>query len=360
MTDNKKRIKKITAYVLACVFSFGMLFLSACQKEEKPGVVYYDVDYLTVGFSQVGAESDWRVANTESIKNSLSRYNGIDLIFDDAQQKQDKQILAIRKFIQQEVDYIVLAPVTETGWDTVLGEAGEAGIPVIIVDRKVDVKDDSLYKAWVGSDFARESEIACLWLKAYADRKHIRPEDINIVDIQGTLGATAQIGRTSGLESASYEYGWNILASVPADYAQSKAEEVMTDLLRRYPEVNVVYCENDNEALGTIDAIEKSGRKAGTDITKGEILIISFDATHAGLTKVLEKKIALDVECNPLQGETIRDLIKSVDSGEEFPKYTYVEEKAFSADETVSSIKLSDSDYEITLLTGEILEERQY
>ena len=358
MSNYKNKIRSFG--MLLAGLAASMFILTSCGKEEKPGVVYYDVDYITVGFSQVGAESDWRVANTEDIKNSLSRYNGIDLIFDDAQQKQDKQILAIRKFIQQEVNYIVLAPVTEKGWDTVLKEANEAGIPVIVVDRKVDVKDDSLFKAWVGSDFSRESEIACLWLKEYADKKRVQAGDINIVDIQGTLGATAQIGRTSGLESAARKYGWNILASVPADYAQSKAEEVMTDLLRKYPEVNVVYCENDNEALGTIDAIEKAGRKVGTDITKGEILIISFDATHAGLSRVLEKKIALDVECNPLQGDTIRDLIKTVDSGEEFPKYTYVEEKAFSADETVSSIELSGDKYEITLLTEEILEERQY
>ena len=340
---------------------FCCIILTACgKKEEKPGVIYSPVDYVTVGFSQVGAESDWRVANTESIRTSLSRYNGIDLIFDDAQQKQDKQILAIRKFIQQEVDYIVLAPVKETGWDTVLGEATDAGIPVIVVDRMVDVEDGNLYKAWVGSDFNREGDIACLWLKEYVDNKGMQGDEINIIDIQGTLGATAQIGRSEGLERAAKKYRWNLLASVPADYTQAKAKEVMTGLLKEHPEVNVVYCENDNEALGVIEAIEESGRSVGTDILNNDIVIISFDATHAGLTKVLEKKIALDVECNPLQGEYIRELINAVSSGEKYQRYTYIDEKAFSADDTVVTINLSDEEYEITLLTEEILESRQY
>ncbi len=150
-------------------------------------------DVITVGFSQVGAESDWRTANSESMKSTFSEANGYKLIFDDAQQKQENQITAIRNFIQQEVDYIVLAPVTETGWDTVLQEAKDADIPVIIVDRMVDVSSDDLYTAWVGSNFKLEGQKACEWLKAYAEAKGMK--EINIVDIQGTIGASAQIGR---------------------------------------------------------------------------------------------------------------------------------------------------------------------
>ncbi len=146
-------------------------------------------DVITVGFSQVGAESDWRTANSQSMKDTFSEANGYKLIFDDAQQKQENQITAIRNFINQEVDYIVLAPVTETGWDTVLQEAKDADIPVIIVDRMVDVSDDELYTAWVGSNFKLEGQKACEWLKAYAEAKKI--DKINIVDIQGTIGASA-------------------------------------------------------------------------------------------------------------------------------------------------------------------------
>ena len=337
-----------------------LLGICSCGKEEEPIETYDTSNYLTVGFSQLGAESDWRVANTESIKSSLSRQNGIELMFDDAQQKQDKQILAIRNFIQQEVDYIVLAPVTETGWDTVLTEAKNAEIPVIIVDRMVDVEDTNLYTAWVGSDFKREGDIACEWLKHFTDAKGIAPGEVNIVDIQGTLGATAQIGRTRGLEEAVSKYGWNLLASVPADYTQAKAKEVMQDLLAEHQNINVVYCENDNEAIGAIEAIEAAGLKVGTDMAAGEILIISFDAANSGLTKVLEGKIALDVECNPLQGDPVKNLIKAVDSGEEYKKYTYIEEMAFSIDDTVKSVTIKDEVYDITFLTQEILNKREY
>lgn len=130
-------------------------------------------DVITVGFSQVGAESDWRTANSQSMKDTFSKENGYDLIFDDAQQKQENQITAIRNFIQQEVDYILLAPVTETGWDTVLQEAKDADIPVIIVDRMVDVSDDSLYTTWIGTDALCEGRKAAEWLNGFAEAKGI-------------------------------------------------------------------------------------------------------------------------------------------------------------------------------------------
>ena len=177
-------------------------------------------DVITVGFSQVGAESDWRTANSESMKSTFSEKNGYKLIFDDAQQKQENQITAIRNFIQQDVDYIVLAPVTETGWDTVLKEAKDADIPVIIVDRMIDVSDDSLYTAWVGSNFKMEGQKACEWLNAYAEAKGMK--EVNIAHIQGTIGASAQIGRTEGLEEAAKEYGWNIVAQQTGEFTQAK------------------------------------------------------------------------------------------------------------------------------------------
>jgi len=354
----KKLYKRVIAFLLSAAFVMGA---AGCgKKEDRAEEGKSDTELITVGFSQLGAESDWRVANTESIKSSLTRANGFELMFDDAQQKQDKQFLAIRNFTQQEVDCIVLAPVMETGWDTVLEEAKDADIPVIVVDRQVRVTDTSLVTAWVGSDFSKEAKIACEWLKSFTEAKGIAPEELYIVDIQGTLGATAQIGRTSGLEEASKNYGWNLIAEVPADYAQTKAKEVMQNLLKNYDNINVVYCENDNEAIGAIEAIEESGKRVGTDIKNGEILIISFDAAHSGLSKVLEGKIALDVECNPLQGEEIEKLVKAVKNGEEYNKYTYVTESAFALDDTVKSVKINDKEYEITMLTESILNSREY
>ena len=355
-TAKKKVYKKLISLVMVT-----MLLLSGCGSEKKESKdSEKQKELITVGFSQLGAESDWRVANTESIRNILTRANGFELMFDDAQQKQDKQILAIRNFIQQEVDFIVLAPVTETGWDTVLQEAKDAGIPVIVVDRMVDVEDTYLYTAWVGSDFKREGDLACEWLNSFTAKKGINPEDLRIVDIQGTLGATAQIGRTGGLENAAAKYGWTILAEVPADYTQAKGKEVMESLLKEHEDINVVYCENDNEAVGAIEAIEESGRKVGTDIANGEILIISFDAAHSGLNMMKEGKIALDVECNPLQGSYLKELINKVNNGEDFQKYTYVNESVFAVDDTVKSVQIDDVEYDITIFSDEVIRSREY
>lgn len=357
ISSEKKVKKRILSLLTAMALTLGIAGCTAGgnTEEEIP-----PKKYISVGFSQLGAESDWRVANTDSIRESLSREAGIDLMFDDAQQKQDKQIRAIRNFTQQEVDCIVLAPVMETGWDTVLEEARDAGIPVVVVDRMVDVEDKTLFTAWVGSDFKKEGRVACEWLNEYTKIKGIKPEELNIVDIQGTLGATAQIGRTNGLVEGAQKYGWNIVASEPADYTRAKGREVMQKLLSEYDNINVAYCENDNEAIGVIDAIEASGRVAGTDIANGEILVISFDAANSGLSMVLEGKIALDVECNPLQGEAVKSLINAITSGESFEKYTYIKESAFSSDDTVNSVMVNDEICDITTITPEILQEREY
>lgn len=322
-------------------------------------------DVITVGFSQVGAESDWRTANSESMKSTFSKENGYDLIFDDAQQKQENQITAIRNFIQQEVDYILLAPVTETGWDTVLQEAKDADIPVIIIDRMVDVSDDSLYTTWVGTDALLEGRKASEWLNAYAEGKGIKAADLNIVDIQGTIGSTAQIGRTQGLEEGVDKYGWNLLAQQTGEFTQAKGQEVTESLLKQYDNINVVYCENDNEAFGAIDAIEAAGKKVGGDIANGEIMVMSFDTTKAGLTDTLDGKITCDVECNPLHGPRAEELIKKMEAGEDVEKLNYVDEEIFAHDDTVKSVTAVNSldkeaDYDVTTLTQEILDQRAY
>ena len=312
-------------------------------------------DVITVGFSQVGAESDWRTANSQSMKDTFSKENGYDLIFDDAQQKQENQITAIRNFIQQEVDYILLAPVTETGWDTVLQEAKDADIPVIIVDRMIDVSDDSLYTAWVGSNFKMEGQKACEWLNAYAEAKGMK--EVNIAHIQGTIGASAQIGRTEGLEEAAKEYGWNIVAQQTGEFTQAKGQEVMESMLKQHDNINVVYCENDNEAFGAIDAIEAAGKTVGPD---GDILVMSFDTTNAGLTDTLSGKIICDTECNPLHGPRVEEIIKKLEDGKDVDKKAYVEEEMFAYDDTVKSVKVDDKDYDVTKITQEILDKRAY
>ena len=343
--------KKIVSALLTATMVCGMSVVPAV------GVAAAD-DTITVGFSQVGAESDWRTANTESMKSTFSEENGYELIFDDAQQKQENQLTAIRNFIQQEVDYILLAPVTETGWDTVLQEAKDADIPVIIVDRMVDVSDDSLYTTWIGTDSLLEGRKAAEWLNAYTTAKGIDAKDVNIVDIQGTIGSTAQIGRSKGLEEGVDNYGWNLLAQQSGEFTQAKGQEVMESMLKQYDNINVVYCENDNEAFGAIDAIEAAGKTVGSDIANGEIMVISFDTTNAGLTDTLAGKITCDVECNPLHGPRAEELIKALEAGEEVEKLNYVDE-AVDEVKAVNSLD-EEGEYAVTPITQEIIDGRAY
>ena len=312
-------------------------------------------DVITVGFSQVGAESDWRTANSESMKSTFSTENGYNLIFDDAQQKQENQIAAIRNFIQQEVDYIVLAPVTESGWDTVLQEAKDAEIPVIIVDRMVNVSDDSLYTAWVGSNFKLEGQKACEWLKAYAEAKGM--SEVNIVDIQGTIGASAQIGRTEALNEAVEANGWNLLAQQTGEFTQAKGQEVMESMLKQYDNINVVYCENDNEAFGAIEAIKAAGKTVGPD---GDILVMSFDTTKQGITDTLSGDIIVNTECNPLHGPRVEQIIKQLQTGETPEKQAYVEEGIYAHGSDVASVSIDGTDYEVTEVTQDVVDARAY
>lgn len=301
---------------------------------------------IVVGFSQLGAESDWRSANTESMKKAFSIGNGYTLVFNDGQQKQTNQITAIRTFIQQDVDYIVLAPVMETGWDSVLEEAKEAKIPVILVDRMVDVADRSLYQCWIGSDFELEGKKVCEWLYQYTLANDIPSEDLHIVDLQGTLGSTAQLGRSRGLNEAALEHGWDIVALKDADFTQEKGREVMSELLREYDNINVVYCENDNEAIGAIKAIEAAGLTAGADIKNGEIMVLSFDGINKeALAYAKEGKIACIGECNPLHGPRVAALIQSLELGREPEKFNYVEESIFSTLDDVETIKVDGIEY---------------
>ena len=338
---------------LMLLVAAGMcLLMAACGKTEPK--VEVTEDYIVVGFSQLGAESDWRSANTESMKSTFTVANGYELIFEDGQQKLSNQITAIRTFIQQEVDYIVLAPVTEKGWDTVLQEAKDAGIPVIIVDRMVDVEDDSLFASWVGSDFELEGKKVVEWLHQYTIANSIEPSEIHIVNIQGTIGASAQIGRTKALAEAAKEHGWDLLEEMPGDFTQAKGREVMEYLLTQYDNINVVYCENDHEALGAIEAIEAAGKTVGSDIMAGEIMVLAFDGINEEAVRYAkEGKITCIAECNPLHGPRVRAIIEQLEAGRTFGKFNYVEEGLFSADATINSLVIDKKVYGITVLANE-------
>ena len=312
---------------------------------------------ILVGFSQLGAESDWRRKNTESMLSAFEEAGEFELLYENGQQEQNNQIRAIRKFIQQEVDYIVLAPVTETGWETVLGEAKEAGIPVILVDRMADVRDESLYTCWIGSDFELEGRKVAAWLKAFTDAGNIEPSSLHIVNIQGTPGSSAQIGRTNSLRESAEAWGWNLTAELSGDFTQTKAREVMESLLHLYSDINVVYCENDNEALGAIEALEAADRKVGSDIAAGEVMVLSFDGVRKEAREyVLEDRISCIGECNPDQGPLVVDLIRQMEAGKTPEKRFYTEEGIFSSTDTVETVLVEGQEYPVTRMTAELIE----
>lgn len=296
-----------------------------------------DGDLIVVGYAQVGAESDWRTANTESFKSTFTEENGYQLIFDDAQQKQENQIKAIRNFIQQEVDYIVVAPVVETGWDTVLQEAADAGIPVILSDRMMDVSDDSLYTCWVGGNFIKEGEDAGKWLADYLEAQGRGEEDINLVTLQGTIGASAQVGRTEGFGNILKEHAnWNMLDMQTGEFTQAKGQEVMESFLKSYDDIDVVVCENDNMAFGAIDAIKAAGKTCGPE---GDMIVISFDAVNAAFDAMIAGDLNAAFECNPLHGPRVAEIIQKLEAGEEVEKIQYVDEAYFDTSMDLEAIK---------------------
>ena len=315
------------------------ILLSGCQvTEERQRETAYtsaisqteteiDENLIVVGVSQVGAESDWRIAQTNSIKESLTAENGFYMIFDNAQQKQENQIKAIRNFILQEVDYIVLDPIVMSGWDNVLQNAKEAEIPVILVDRDVEVDDDSLYVTSVVTDMVAEGRNAGYWLEDYLEEQGREDEDIQIVMLLGTEGASAQIGRTKGFtEIAGQHENWKILEQLDGDFTQAKVRESMETLLKKYDDIDVVISENDNMTFGAIDAIQDAGRSCGPG---GDMIMISFDAVRAALEAMQAGEINADFECNPLQGPKLAETIKRLENGEEVEKVQYIEETYF-------------------------------
>lgn len=309
---------------LLCLL-LALFLLTGCTAQEPEAPE--EENLIVVGISQVGAESDWRVANSESMKSVFTEERGYRLLFEDARQIQENQIIAVRRFIQQRVDYIVLMPLSETGWDSVLQEARDAGIPVILVDRMADVEDDSLYAANVGSDFYAQGKKAVEWI----ERKYrSSSEVVNIVHIQGTPGSTAQLGRTGALEEGLTSHdNWQLLTRLDGDFTQAKTYEVMCrylDTLPREQGIDVVYCENDNEAFGAIDALEKHGYVCGRDVN-----VICFDATRNALKLCMEGKIALALECNPLLGPLVEETIQTMEAGQIPQKQHYIEEQQFTS-----------------------------
>ena len=330
----KKAVHCLALLLLLC----AVLCCTGCTGLSVSRENDIDAELVVVGFSQVGSESDWRLANTSSMISAFSEENGYRLLFDNAKQKQENQYRAIRNFIQQDVDYIVLAPISETGWDSVLREARAAGIPVIVVDRQVSVEDDSLYRSWVGSDFYQEGKTAVGWM----EKEFAVVESLRILHLQGTEGATAQLLRSRALEEAVGRHRtWSVEAALKGEFTEAKGYEVVRDFLKTGTEFDVLYSENDNMTFGAMRALDEAGISYGRD---GEVKIISFDAVRKALEFCLDGKINLCVECNPLHGPRVDRLIRSCEAGDSVQKFSYVEETFFTCD-TITQQMIDEREY---------------
>jgi ABC-type sugar transport system substrate-binding protein len=274
---------------------------------------------LTVGFSQIGAESGWRTAETESIQSEAKK-RGVELKYSDAQQKQENQIKALRAFAAQRVDAIILAPVVETGWEPVLREVKRAKIPVILVDRGIKVADQSLYTTLIASDFVAEGRMAGEWLAKKLGGKG------NIVELQGTAGAAPANDRKKGFAEVIQKHpDMKIIKSQSGDFTRAKGKEVMEAFLKAEGKnINAVYAHNDDMALGALQAIEEAGLQPGKDI-----IVVSIDGVKGAFEAMVAGKLNCTVECNPLLGPAAFDAVEAAVAGKPVHKNIVVKDEVY-------------------------------
>jgi simple sugar transport system substrate-binding protein len=315
--------KMIVTTALAVLAMAGM---GACSRQEADGA-----DQIVLGFSQIGAESEWRTANTNSITQAAADA-GITLKFSDAQQKQENQIKALRSFIAQKVDVISFSPVVETGWETVLQEAKAAGIPVILTDRAVNVSDESLYLSLIGSDFVEEGRRAGRWL---LENLKDRPGDIRIVELQGTVGSAPANDRKAGFEEIiAAEPRFKVIRSQTGDFTRAKGKEVMEAFLKAEGRnIHVLYAHNDDMAIGAIQAIEEAGLAPGKDI-----IIVSIDAVKGAFEAMIAGKLNASIECNPLLGPQLMAAVKDVVAGKPIARRIVTEESVFTQENASAAL----------------------
>ena len=285
-----------------------LFLLTGCAGKQETGG---DSASVVVGFSQLGAESSWRIANTASMEQA-AKAAGYGLMMENANQKQEKQIDAIRSFIAYRVDVIVFSPIVQTGWDNVLAEAKQADIPVIIMDRMIDTQDDSLYRAYVGADFYAEGV-----------RDHLR-----IVEICGTTGSTPMQDRQRGfMDVIGKDERFTVIESVDGDFLQSKGEECMRELLQKYGTdgIDVIYSHNDAMTLGALNVLEKEETAGSKDM-----IIITVDGEKDAVDALKAGKINCVVQCTPHLGPSVMKLVRDVTAGKEIPKVYHPDEGAFS------------------------------
>jgi simple sugar transport system substrate-binding protein len=285
---------------------------------EAPAGAKKEYKDLSVCYPQLGAESDWRTANSASLKETAEKL-GVKLVFSDAQQKQENQISAMRACIQQGVDVVALPPVVEDGWDAVLTEAKDAGIPVIIVDRSVSA-DKSLYAAHIGSDMVLEGK------KAGEEMNKLLPDGGKIIELSGTTGSGAAVGRAKGFRE-TLNKNIEILDSQTGNFTTAEGKPVMEAFLKKYAgQINGAFIHNDNMAIGAVEAIKAAGLKPG------DIKIVSVDGTRGGFQLMIDGWVQADVECNPLLGPQVLEMALKLANGEAVEPETLTNETVYFPD----------------------------
>ena len=309
--------------MLAC-----LLTLCCCAAKQETA----EAPKLLLGFSQLGSESSYRIGNTKDIEAQAAAY-GISLMMKNAHQKQENQIADIRSLIAYRVDVIAFSPIVEDGWDTVLAEAKNAGIPVVLVDRTINTGDDSLYAGLIGSDFYREGVMAAEYLIRKADQ--LGKEQINIVEIRGTENSTPMKQRQQGfMDTIAGDARMRILDSVDGDFLRSRGAECMRDLLQTYGnQIDVVYSHNDEMTIGALPEIEKAGMKPGRDI-----LLISIDGGQDAIDILKEGRINCIVECTPKLGSILMETAMRLHRGETVERVIHPEEQVFTDEDDLSSL----------------------
>jgi simple sugar transport system substrate-binding protein len=296
---------------------------------------------LIVGFSQIGSESAWRICNSRSVK-AAAEENNIQLLFENAEQKQENQIKAIRSFIAYQVDVIAFAPIVMDGWDNVLREAKDAGIPVLVTDRKIHTSDESLYAGFIGTDSEKEGREAAEFLVRKFDRVRKTGRKVNdpvrIIEISGTEGSSPALGRATGFRAVMSERkDFRIVYSESGDFMRSRGYEVMRAVLGKYSNIDAIFSHNDAMTLGIIAAMKERGIRPGRDV-----VIVTIDAEQAAIDALRAGEVNCVVECNPSTGSAIMGLAKKLAAGERIPRLLHVNEAVFTEDDDLSAIAARD------------------
>ena len=331
-------MKKIFALLLAALFA---LAAAGCATGEQDTSKVGSAEpgsgnrKITMGFAQIGEQSTWRAAHSASIKQAAEDA-GIELQFSNAELKQENQIRAIRSFIAQKVDIIAFSPIVSTGWDEVLKEAKEAKIPVIVVDRDVQTNDESLYVMRIGTDSVREGREAFRWLDGYVERTGRKPRDggakLNIAEIEGPTGSSVVVRRDTGfrdeMTNSPNKEKYEILVTQNSTFTKEGGRQVMEAILKNHKDkIDILFAQNDDMALGAIEAIEAVGLKPGQDI-----VIVSCDGTRAIFQAMIEGKSNCTVEGNPLQGPLVMEMAKKVLAGEKVERSVFVGDNVYPAE----------------------------